>query len=272
MAERAARLAALLRVGGWRAELAETVPGAGARPAAEAGIAAGFEVLVGCGGDGTLNQIANVMAVGGAHVALAAVPWGTANIYAHALGCPAPVERAAAWLVRAQPRVAPLGKADFGSEKRSFIAVASVGLDADVVHRLPLTQKRRWGKLAYAAGALQGWWRAFPAPVNFEVGGAVSSADGLLVGLTRFYGGRLRLGRTGDAGIALALRGGRALLPLHALWFATRGLEHAPGVERLPPGAITIITPGRAVQLDGEPAGLTPVRLSVHTAGLRILR
>lgn len=275
MAARARRLADLLRAGGrnekWSVELAATVPGDGARPATAAAIAAGCEVIVGCGGDGTLNEIADTVAAAGAAVALAAVPWGTANIYAQALGCPASVKRAAAWLLRAQPRPAPLGEADFLSGKRHFLAVASVGLDADVVHRLPIACKRRWGKLAYAGSALQGWWRRFPPPFQFASDGDSSSAIGVIVGLTRYYGGRLRLGRAGEHGIALALRGGRGMLFAQALWLATLGLEHAPGVERLPPRPIDVVTPGRAVQLDGEPAGFTPVRLSVRPAGLRVL-
>jgi diacylglycerol kinase family enzyme len=61
------------------------------------------------------------------------------------------------------------------------------------------------------------------------------------------------------------------MLPLQALWLLRRGLEHAPAVERLPPGPVEITTPDLPLQLDGEPAGHTPVRIEVLPAAIRAL-
>lgn len=270
------QLVGALSRGGWQVETAVTDPERGALVAAEAGLRSGCTVLVGCGGDGTLNQIANVIAAAGAGErgpALAvAPPWGTANVYAHALGCPPRVEAAAAWLLDARRQRRPLGRAVTAAGTRHFLAVAGVGYDAALVRDMSAEVKRRWGKLAFAASAVTAWRKYFPAPLVYTQAGRAGRADGILVGLTPYYAGRMKLGRPGSEGtIALALRGAPRLLAAQALWLLSAGLERAPGVERLGTGAITVTTPGLPLELDGEPAGTTPVELSVDGAGIVVL-
>ena len=273
-------LARRLRHGGWTADIAATDPERGAAPAAERGLRDGYTVLVGCGGDGTLNQIAHAIAsasgpfpVHAPRPALAvAPPFGTANVYARAIGCPRRPAAAARWLLRAQPLPRPLGRAVTSAGTRHFLAVASIGYDAAVVRDMAPATKRRWGKLAFVASVAVAWHRYFPAPLEFTYANLSSRADGILLGLTPYYAGRLHLGRPGPNGaIALALRGAPRLLLLQALFLLTAGLEHAPGVERLPPDPITVSTPGLPIELDGEFAGATPVTLAVAPGGLRVL-
>ncbi|MGH9518256.1 MAG: diacylglycerol/lipid kinase family protein, partial [Terriglobales bacterium] len=192
-------IAAELVRGGWQIELAATTPDGGAGPAAGAAVRSGCDVILGCGGDGTLHEIVNaVMTLPPPHPALGVVAFGTANILAHATGCAVPPRRAAAWLLQARPMARPLGMARPGNGpdngQRYFLAVTSAGLDAQVVHTMTLAFKRRWGKLAYAGSALAQARRYFPAPIEFECGATRSSADGIILGLSRYYGGRLKLG------------------------------------------------------------------------------
>lgn len=266
-------LAAGLRHGGWSVELAETIAGAGAGPAAEHALAGGCEVLVGCGGDGTLREIAQAVYMRPPpHPTLGVVALGTANVLAHALGCVVPVEHAAHWLLDAQPRERPLGVATRGEDRRFFLSVASAGLDAEVVHRMTPAFKRRWGKLAYAGSAMAQAGRYFPAPIAYDCGGHCGSADGIILGLSRYYGGRLKLGRVEEgASILLALRGAPWWLPGQALALATVGLERGPRVERLTNAPIRLMTAERPLELDGEPAGTTPVNLDVVRGGARML-
>ena len=270
------QLAQGLRAGGWTAEVVATTAEGGATAAAEAGIREGYTVLAACGGDGTLQQIADVVAAHGAAGELApsvaALPWGTANIYGRALGCPVEAKAAGQWLLKARPMLKPLGRVSGAEGQRHFLAVVSVGLDAAVVHGLKWKAKRRWGKLAYAWAALCEWPQYFPAAVTFEQDGRPRRADGLIVGLTPYYGGRMRLGEPGaDGSIALALHGSPMALPLQGLWLALCRLEGAPGVERLASGAMRITTPGLPVEIDGEAAGRTPVEIEIEPAGLRVL-
>jgi diacylglycerol kinase (ATP) len=272
-------LAAALRAGGWTVAIEPTAAqgdaGLKTRRAAERGC----DVVVGCGGDGTLQQIAQALlesqdAVGRVPLLAVAPPWGTANTFACTLGCPNRPRRAAQWLLRAQPQAMPVGElVNAAGQRMYFLSIGSAGYDAAIVHSVRGETKKRWGKLAFAAAALTRWRRYFPAPMTLAIGGATTAADGVLLGLTRFYGGRLRLGRPEPGGpIALALRGAPFLLPMQGLALLTLGLEHAPGVERLGAGVIAIATPGIPLEADGEPAGFTPARLALSSRTLHVLR
>ncbi len=238
-------------------------------------------MLVACGGDGTLHTLLQPLAAAAARgqpIPLLGVapPWGTANIMAHALGCPASARAAAQWLQRAWKqggRRLPLGTADTSSGRRYFLALAGVGYDAALVAGMDEAVKLRWGKLAFGAHALTRWREYFPAPLALTYAGVTCSADGLLFSLTRFYAGRLRLGPLppGERVLALALTGAPRLLPLQALALLSVGLQRAPGVRRLAAEALSVATAGRPLQLDGEAAGVTPVRLGLEREGLRFL-
>lgn len=236
---------------------------------------AGCEALVVCGGDGTVNEVVNALMADAPNKrpALAvAPPWGTANILAHGLGVPMSPTAAAAWLARARPQPRAVGVAVSAHGTRYFAAVASAGYDAAIVHALSTEQKRRWGKLAFVWKAASDWRRYFPAPIEYEADGVRGRADGIIWGLTRFYGGRLRLGTVDlERGISLALRGQPRGLPWQALGLATRGLEHAPGVERLEARSVSVLTPGIPFEIDGESAGFAPVAVSVQARALTLL-
>ena len=222
------------------------------------------EVVVVCGGDGTLHRVVNEWAERpGPHPVLAvAPPWGTANILAHALGVPADPARAARWLAQALPQPLPLARAETPAGRRYFFAVASVGFDAEIVHALSIgvgaERKRRWGKLAFALEALRQWHRPMP--------------EGVIFSLTPFFAGRYRLGTPGADGTqAYRLSPAPADRVRQLLALAAGKLERARGVERLPPGEVTVTQAGAALELDGEPAGRTPATLALAGVNLRVL-
>lgn len=249
---------------GWRSDVSEAPPDASAIES--------YDVLIGCGGDGTLHGLAQIAA--GGHCLLGvAPPLGTANILAQALGCPTRPEAAADWLHRAWEqggKELPLGVAETAEGRRNFLAIAGVGYDAAIVAAMEEGSKRRWGKLAFAGRAAVAWRRYFPAPFTCDLD--PQPLDGLLFSLTRFYGGRLRLGKPAPGQpLILGLRGAPGLLPLQALALGSVGLEHAPGVVRLEGKAVRVATPGRPLQLDGEAWGVTPVELELDGGGIRFL-
>ena len=62
----------------------------------------GYNVVVDCGGDGTLSEIVN--GVVGADIAVGTLPGGTANVWAHEMGISTQLRRAAMQLVTATRR------------------------------------------------------------------------------------------------------------------------------------------------------------------------
>jgi len=106
----------------------------------------GMDVVVVLGGDGTLNEAANGLA--GSETALAVVPGGSTNVFAHTLGLPDdPVEATGAVLDAIEAgsiRRVGLGQVD----DRYFLFNAGIGFDAAVVEQI----ERRGGLLKRFAG------------------------------------------------------------------------------------------------------------------------
>ena len=134
---------------------------------AQAAAANGFEVVLACGGDGTINEVINGLA--GSQVSLGLLPGGTANILARDMGLPLNPVRAAAEFSRWSPLRIPLGKATWCTEKaptngapaekeqalRYFMTTGGVGFDAHVVCKLSPEMKMSWGVTGYIVEALR---------------------------------------------------------------------------------------------------------------------
>lgn len=111
-------------------------------------VAAGAELVVVHGGDGTVNEVVNgLLALGSQaseRAALAVVPGGSTNVFARALGLPRDWAEATGVILEAlregRARTIGLGRAD----DRYFTFCAGMGLDAAVVERVE--QARRKGR------------------------------------------------------------------------------------------------------------------------------
>lgn len=119
------------------------------------------DAVVGFGGDGTLNEIANGLA--GSTVPLVTLPGGNANVYCRMLHVPDDVLDATEWLL-ARADNWSLWRADLGIiGNRRFLFAAGVGLDAAVVSRVDAhpRAKATLRELAYAGSALSTFLREY---------------------------------------------------------------------------------------------------------------
>jgi diacylglycerol kinase family enzyme/membrane-associated phospholipid phosphatase len=107
-------------------------------------VAAGAGLVVACGGDGTVNEVASALA--GTGVALGVVPLGTGNLLAANLGIPTTLEDALNVLVDGAERRIDVGRA----HGRIFLGMTGMGLDAAMIADAPEGLKRRAGWAAYA--------------------------------------------------------------------------------------------------------------------------
>jgi diacylglycerol kinase family enzyme len=113
--------------------------------------AAGYDVVVAFGGDGTVNEAANGLV--GSETALTCLPGGRVNVYCRMLGIPTDVVDATEHLLgltdRWQPRKVDLGVVN----GRYFTFSSGVGLDAAVVQEVDAHPrlKTRLGEYYYAA-------------------------------------------------------------------------------------------------------------------------
>lgn len=152
---------ALLRQAGVEGDLVPTDSPLHAGHEARQAIAAGCDTIFACGGDGTIHNIAQVLAM--TPVALAILPMGTANALAHDLGIPLNAVAAAKASLTARTRRVALGQIEYsdlkgGLGKNYFVVAAGVGVDAHLFYKLHSGHKQRMGMAAYYAKAWNLWW------------------------------------------------------------------------------------------------------------------
>lgn len=249
------------------------IPGSAAEFALAARQAAveGIDLLFVAGGDGTLRLAAGELA--GSPTALAAIPLGTANVWARETGIPPAWARAIDAHVLGQRVTIDLGRAD----DEPFILMAGIGWDAAIASRVRPDLKRRIGPLAYALEALRALPRLTPGPIDLALDGRAVHGDwGLvIVGNTRLYGGLVEFTRD-----ALATDGRLDLVAIgphrrgqgiaQALRLAAHRLGSTEAVYVARAASIDITTPGLPLQLDGDVIGETPVSLTVQPGALRV--
>ena len=151
----------LLRNGGVEADLILAESREQAQEQVRQAIASGCDTVFACGGDGTIHNVAQVLA--NSAVALAILPVGTANALAHDLGLPLGIVGAAEAALRAVPRRVALGHVTYvdlegASDARYFLISAGVGVDAHLFYKLHTGTKKRMGMAAYYAKAWNLWF------------------------------------------------------------------------------------------------------------------
>lgn len=188
---------AALRSAGIAADFrATSCPGDGRQLAREA-VKSGCDLVIVCGGDGTINEVVNGLAPG--DVPLAILPGGTANIVAKELGLPGHVVKAAKELASWRPCRIPLGRATWeesGSvRQRFFLAVAGVGFDAHIISQLDMEKKLRLGVVAYGWEAVRQVFRYSYPSFQFSADGSTGSATFAVIQRSRRYAGWLKVAR-----------------------------------------------------------------------------
>ena len=269
---------------GIEADLAETTGPGHATEIAQNASSEKRQLVIACGGDGTLNEVVNGLATSknGHRVPLALLPGGTANILAKELNLPWNILRAAEKLPAGEVREIALGLATPVNEpekKRYFLSVAGAGPDGMIVYSIDLNLKARVGVLAY-------WWQGFREVVRytfprFRLRTGDRQVEGTLaiVGRTKNYGGPFKI--TDQASLfedqfeVLSLEtqsGLRYLSYLPPLWMGN--LRKESGVHFWKADTLVcepLDDKPVYAQVDGEPFVRLPVEFSIVPSALRLL-
>lgn len=238
---------------------------------ASACIAAGSDLVVVLGGDGTVNEVAAGLV--GTGVPLAVLPGGTANVLVNELGLSGNPVKVARELDKLRPVEVAAGLlCQPGTPSRHFLMMAGAGLDAHIVHRLDSGTKRRLGKLAYWIGGFSQLTRRLEE-FEIEVDGKRFRTSFALISRVRNYGGDLEIARTVtllDECFEVVLFEGPN--PWRYLkYFAGVGLNQLSGmsgVHVMPGRHIKLHPPAKGaatvhIQVDGEDAGTLPAEVSL---------
>jgi len=236
-------------------------------------VAAGADLVLVLGGDGTINEVANGMIP--SHVPLGVLPGGTANVLANELGLGNSLERAIERLGQCVERRIAVGKlCNARGESRHFLMMGGVGLDATIVSKVHSGLKARAGKLAYWVAGL-GEFFGSVGQFHVHVGGEQRQCGFVLVSRVRNYGGDMEIA----SGASLLSDDFEVVLfegsnPLRYAAYMTavtlRRVKSMPGVRTL--RARRVAFSGDAhLQIDGEYGGRIPATLEMVPDALTLL-
>lgn len=276
-------------------EVAFTHSGGEATEIAEREARAGRKLVIACGGDGTISEVANGILRAGAdaRTELGLLPSGTGGDFRRTLKVPARAADAARHLREGSTRVMDAGRVRFVNqrgeeESRFFVNVASFGMGGDVINRVksrtgPAAGAARLlgGKASFAAAALQ-------AALTFEKPAVRVSLDGgpqsqltvanFCVANARYFGGGMKIApnaRVDDGRFDVVAVGDVSALTVLAnsyrLYLGTHlGMQevrhaHARLVRAEPAGGDTV-----NLELDGELVGRLPAEFEILPSALRV--
>ncbi|MBZ5521148.1 MAG: hypothetical protein LAP21_02700 [Acidobacteriia bacterium] len=152
-AEKIARCAEIFRAAGAEVELCATTHAGSATSQTRDAADSGFDTVIACGGDGTVNECLNGLMQARGRAALGVIPLGSGNLLATDLGLSTEPEEAARALLNCKARSLRPGLISYQEKgetrKRYFIVAAGVGADADLMYRTGAEAKSRMGIYAY---------------------------------------------------------------------------------------------------------------------------
>jgi diacylglycerol kinase (ATP) len=266
-----------LEAQGWESEIQHTSYPGHATELARRAAAAGCEVVVACGGDGTVNETINGLA--GTETALAVVVGGTANVWAKEMGISREPIEAVRLVAEGIRRRVDLGlvEGDEG-EQRYFLLMAGVGLDAFVVKRVPARVKRWLGAATYLVWGLREGLRFRPeeTSVTFDGERTTGEVGWLLASNTRSYGGVINIAPEAlvDDGLldVLLFEGHGLGTVLADAWRVFRKRYTARGVTKRRVSRIELSAPAPLdCQVDGEVLTFAPRLMRVAPLSLAVM-
>ena len=282
-----ALVADLWQARGWRMDIQPTQAAGHATLLAQQAAAAGSEIVIAAGGDGTLGEVANGLA--NTDTILAPLPVGTANSFARELNMPLPLFRgkhqllkAADLLLNGRIQRMDLGYTTNGAGNgRYWLLWAGAGADGYLVEHIEPRPKwsKKLGRLGYM---IQGIALTLSFPTihaKIDIDGRCYEDHYLLALISncRLYaGGGLTISpeaRLDDGYFEVLLFEGRHIAKLYQYGALLKlGRREYPGMVIVNGRSITVhTTPSMPYQTDGELGGHTPLTCELKPGALRIL-
>ncbi|MFC4947554.1 diacylglycerol/lipid kinase family protein [Pseudonocardia sp. GCM10023141] len=255
-------------------ETTQEDPGTGqAREAVEKGA----DVVIVCGGDGTVRAAAQSLV--GTRVAMGLVPVGTGNLLVKTLGTPLDVVAATRVALTGDDRAIDVGmvRVDGAEEEHVFLVMAGTGFDAAIMENTPERLKVRVGPLAYVISGLRAMrGRRTRVTLSFDDGPPlrrrtrtvlVGNSGTLLGGLVLMPAATLDDGVLDIVNLAPKGVAGWVAVALRVITRKSRGHER---VEHWQAKKIVITADvPQLSQIDGDPIGeVTELQLRVDPGAL----
>jgi len=257
---------------------------------------AGRSLIIACGGDGTISEVANGILASGADAELGILPSGTGGDLRRTLGIPERGRDAAAALARGRSVRVDAGRVEFQDRAgapgvRYFLNVASCGMGGEVIRRVEenssgwlasASRRVAGGRAAYALASLQ-------AAISFDRPTLRLRLDGrpefrlavtnLCVANARYFGGGMKIAPEAllDDGLLDVVAVGdldtlKILTNVYRLYLGTHLGMREVGHARARRIEVAADKPGEHVliEIDGELSGALPATFEILPRALRL--
>ncbi|MFX0102410.1 MAG: diacylglycerol/lipid kinase family protein [Candidatus Hodarchaeota archaeon] len=148
--------------------------------------------IIGCGGDGTCNEVINGVQNSGVKMPISFIPMGSGNDLPCALGIIPDVERACEIIAEGHTEKCDIGLATNSSgEKRYFLGIGSQGFDAEVTRRTNEGKKWLDGTMNYVSSIFKtlGSFKTLDVKVTMDNETYEGKSNLIAVGNGPSYGG-----------------------------------------------------------------------------------
>src|SRR5712691_11921929 len=171
----------------------------------------GTKLIVACGGDGTISEVANGIIESNKETELGILPAGTGSDFRRSLRMPKNTAAAARALRDGRTRVIDVARVTFVNdsgerETRFFINVASFGMSTAVLDKTASGEAKKWipgfaprklsSKLSYAAATVQTTLSSTPTEVHVQLDELPERrlrVAEFCVANARYYGGAMKI-------------------------------------------------------------------------------
>ncbi len=133
-----------------------------------------FDLIVACGGDGTLNEVIAGLQLGGHQTPIGYLPCGSTNDFASGIGLPTDLIRACEEITSGTPSPLDIGR--FGPD-RFFSYTASFGAFTSVSYSTPQNVKNILGYAAYILEGIRSLSGIHPIHMKMTAGETVREED-----------------------------------------------------------------------------------------------
>jgi len=289
------RLASVLRTHFGAFEVMFTKRAGDGRVIAEGEARAGRGLLIACGGDGTVSEVAGGIIASGADAVLGLLPSGTGGDFRRTLRIPSRDADAAAALRRGRTVAIDAGRVEYRNgrgenESRCFVNVASCGIGGDVIRRVKAS-KNEWlpvrggqllgGRAAFAAASVRAAFAYERPRVRVSLDGGPERTlpvTSFCIANGRYFGGGMKIApeakltdglfdavAVGDLGtLSILANSYRLYLGTHlgmkevSRTLCSRMSVRAGGLEKI------------LLEVDGELAGSLPASFEIMPRALRV--
>jgi diacylglycerol kinase (ATP) len=250
-----------------------------ARKFARRAVAAGCELIVSAGGDGTLNEVVNGIAAANSGCRIGIVPLGTGNDFARSIGLPTKVDDCLELIACGQTKPIDLVRVE-SDQVRYFVNVSAGGFSGLVDEKLTPEIKKTWGPLAYIRGAAAALpaLRAYKTTITFDRTDPVEmSLYNVIVGNGRYVAGGIPIAPEAIVSdglldvILIPERSAADLVVIAAQILLGKHIGNDGVVYRRAASVSVKSSPGMWFNVDGELVGNEPARFEVLPGAMHFI-